>query len=179
MSATLAPKPKSLVIAYLLWACGLKGFCGLHRFYLGKPVTGTIWFLTVGVGCIGQFIDLFLIPGMVNRKNEDLQLLLPPDQGFGPLHFGHQVLEKIDRLDVRLQQNLQTFQAKVHPAGPLHQLIEGAEKNNCVLSLAQAMILTGLGPDETEAILRDGMRKGIVDVGNDPETGAVRYYFDV
>ena len=37
---------------------------GAHRFYYGKPITGTIWFFTGGVLGIGWLIDLFLIPGM-------------------------------------------------------------------------------------------------------------------
>ena len=51
----------SKVIGYLLW---LFGFTGAHRFYYGKPITGTIWFFTAGVFLIGWIIDLFLIPGM-------------------------------------------------------------------------------------------------------------------
>lgn len=48
-------------IGYLLW---LFGFTGSHRFYYGKPVTGTIWFFTLGLLGIGWLIDFFLIPGM-------------------------------------------------------------------------------------------------------------------
>ena len=51
----------SKLIGYLLW---LFGFLGAHRFYYGKPVTGTIWFFTLGLLGIGWLIDLFLIPGM-------------------------------------------------------------------------------------------------------------------
>jgi TM2 domain-containing membrane protein YozV len=51
----------SMVLGYLLWVLG---FTGAHRFYFGKPVTGTIWFFTLGLCGIGWFIDLFLIPGM-------------------------------------------------------------------------------------------------------------------
>jgi TM2 domain-containing membrane protein YozV len=51
----------SKIIGYLLW---LFGFLGAHRFYYGKPVTGTIWFFTLGLLGIGWLIDLFLIPGM-------------------------------------------------------------------------------------------------------------------
>ncbi len=36
----------SKVIGYLLW---IFGFTGAHRFYYGKPVTGTIWFFTLGL----------------------------------------------------------------------------------------------------------------------------------
>ena len=51
----------SKVIGYLLW---IFGFTGSHRFYYGRPVTGTIWFFTLGLLGIGWLIDLFLIPGM-------------------------------------------------------------------------------------------------------------------
>ena len=49
----------SSAFGYLLW---IFGFTGSHRFYFGKPVTGTIWFLTLGLLGIGWLIDLFLIP---------------------------------------------------------------------------------------------------------------------
>jgi TM2 domain-containing membrane protein YozV len=58
------PPTHSKVIGYLLW---LLGFTGAHRFYYGRPVTGTIWFFTAGLFLIGWIVDLFLIPGM-NRK---------------------------------------------------------------------------------------------------------------
>ncbi len=48
-------------IGYILWVFG---FTGSHRFYYGKPVTGTIWFFTLGLLFIGWIIDLFLIPSM-------------------------------------------------------------------------------------------------------------------
>ena len=51
----------SKTIGYILW---LFGFTGAHRFYYGKPVTGTIWFFTLGLLGIGWLIDLFLIPSM-------------------------------------------------------------------------------------------------------------------
>ncbi|MCX5899831.1 MAG: TM2 domain-containing protein [Proteobacteria bacterium] len=51
----------SKTIGYLLW---IFGFLGSHRFYYGRPVTGTIWFFTLGLLFIGWIIDLFLIPGM-------------------------------------------------------------------------------------------------------------------
>jgi TM2 domain-containing membrane protein YozV len=48
-------------IGYILW---IFGFTGSHRFYYGKPVSGTIWFFTLGLLGIGWLIDLFLIPAM-------------------------------------------------------------------------------------------------------------------
>jgi len=54
----------SVGIGYLLW---IFGFTGSHRFYYGKPMSGTIWFFTLGLLGIGWLIDLFLIPSM-NRQ---------------------------------------------------------------------------------------------------------------
>ncbi|UCG57999.1 MAG: protein kinase [Phycisphaerales bacterium] len=47
--------------ALLLSAGGLLGFCGLHRFYVGKIGTGILWFLTGGLFWIGQVIDIIMI----------------------------------------------------------------------------------------------------------------------
>ena len=55
-------------IGYLLW---IFGFTGSHRFYFGKPISGTIWFFTLGLLGIGWLIDIFLIPSM--RRNATLR----------------------------------------------------------------------------------------------------------
>lgn len=51
----------SIVWGYILW---IFGFMGAHRFYFGKPWTGTLYFFTLGLLGIGWIIDLFLIPTM-------------------------------------------------------------------------------------------------------------------
>ncbi len=51
----------SILVGYLLW---ILGFTGSHRFYYGKPISGTIWLCTGGLFLIGWVIDLFLIPIM-------------------------------------------------------------------------------------------------------------------
>lgn len=61
----------SLLIGYLLW---IFGFMGAHRFYYGRPVSGTIYFFTLGLFFIGWIIDLLLIPGMQNSANESFML---------------------------------------------------------------------------------------------------------
>ncbi len=63
---------RSVGLAYGLWALCLVGVAGIHRFYAGKYITGTIWLFTWGLVGIGLFIDLFLIPGMIEQKNREL-----------------------------------------------------------------------------------------------------------
>jgi len=54
----------SMAVGYILW---IFGFIGAHRFYFGRPVSGTIYFFTLGLFFIGWIVDLFLIPDM-DRK---------------------------------------------------------------------------------------------------------------
>jgi len=51
----------SMAVGYILW---IFGFIGCHRFYFGRPVSGTIYFFTLGLFFIGWIVDLFLIPAM-------------------------------------------------------------------------------------------------------------------
>ncbi|GAB1409188.1 TM2 domain-containing protein [Desulfovibrionales bacterium] len=51
----------SVFLGYVLW---LLGFTGAHRFYYGRPISGTIYFLTLGLLFVGWIVDLFLIPSM-------------------------------------------------------------------------------------------------------------------
>jgi TM2 domain-containing membrane protein YozV len=53
-------------IGYILW---LFGFTGSHRFYFGKPISGTVYFFTLGLLGIGWLIDLFLIPSLDRQAN--------------------------------------------------------------------------------------------------------------
>ncbi|MEM9137202.1 MAG: TM2 domain-containing protein [Cyanobacteria bacterium P01_F01_bin.42] len=66
--------------AYILWCSSFFGICGIHRFYLGKPVSGLFYLFTFGFFGLGQLLDLLLIPKIVNEKNRHEQLLPPPQQ---------------------------------------------------------------------------------------------------
>jgi TM2 domain-containing membrane protein YozV len=67
------PSSHSILMGYVLW---IFGFTGAHRFYYGRPVTGTIWFCTLGLLGIGWLIDLFLIPSM--DRSADLRYRAGP-----------------------------------------------------------------------------------------------------
>jgi TM2 domain-containing membrane protein YozV len=63
----------NLVVGYIIW---IFGFLGAHRFYFGKPISGTIYFFTLGIFFIGWIVDLFLIPGM--EREADIRFTLGP-----------------------------------------------------------------------------------------------------
>ncbi len=58
----------SMIVGYLVWVFG---FIGAHRFYYGKPISGTLYFFTLGICFIGWIVDLFLIPSM--EREADLR----------------------------------------------------------------------------------------------------------
>ena len=60
-------------VGYILW---FFGFTGSHRFYFGKPISGTIYFFTFGLLGIGWLIDLFLIPSL--DRQADLRFRAGP-----------------------------------------------------------------------------------------------------
>jgi TM2 domain-containing membrane protein YozV len=56
----------SKTIGYLLW---IFGFTGAHRFYYGKPVTGAIWFFTLGLLGVGWLYDFCTLNRQVDECN--------------------------------------------------------------------------------------------------------------
>lgn len=66
----------SLPFGYVIW---FFGFTGAHRFYYGKPLTGTLWFFTLGLLGIGWIVDFFLIPSM----DREAELRFTP----GPINY--------------------------------------------------------------------------------------------
>jgi TM2 domain-containing membrane protein YozV len=52
------------------------GFTGSHRFYYGKPVSGTIWFFTAGLLLIGWILiyDFWTLNSQISELNVSKQV---------------------------------------------------------------------------------------------------------
>jgi hypothetical protein len=80
---------RNLGLSYALAVIGLFGLAGIHRFYLGKPVTGLIWLLTGGLFGIGTIYDLITMQTQVDTANRNALCAghtagaLPAAQGHG------------------------------------------------------------------------------------------------
>ena len=145
-------------VAYILWAFGFMGFCGIHRFYSGKITSGLVYFFTLGFFGVGQVVDLFLIPGMTKERN--LRLL-----------YEATVEARNNSPQVTLVEPQNT--------DPMLVLLKAAATHNNVLSIGQAMLATELPIEEVEHLLNKALKQGLAHIDNDEHTGAVRYYFDV
>src|SRR5688572_9480395 len=66
---------KSSGTAYLLAILAfISPAAGVHRFYLGRPLSGLLYLMTWGFLGLGTLIDLFLILRMVEEANARLYL---------------------------------------------------------------------------------------------------------
>jgi TM2 domain-containing membrane protein YozV len=140
--------------AYILWCLQFFGLGGIQRFYTGHFCMGLFYLLTGGGFLVGQIIDLFLIPRMVERRNR----YLAGSAGYNP-------------------QLLVTPPAK--PRSPMQRLILAAKDHGGELSIAQAVLYTEMEPEEIQQVLLDAQRSGVAEIFNDPQTGAIRYRFDL
>lgn len=155
------PRQDRLIASYILCAAGLLGIGGLHRLYNGKILTGLLWFCTGGLLYIGQFVDLLLIPGMVDEYEQNLRL----KAGLSPLG---------------LPVNQPVVNSQVYRPNPnqlMIQLLEAAENKGGTLTVTQGVKATGASFVEVEKVLKKMLKSGYVQIGNDPVTGAVTYHF--
>lgn len=73
IEARIGNEGPSIVVAYLFWF--FLGLFSAHRFYLGRPGSAILQIVTyfILVGFIWLIVDLFLIPGMVRSKQNDIR----------------------------------------------------------------------------------------------------------
>jgi TM2 domain-containing membrane protein YozV len=154
------PDRASSGTAFLLWlACAL-GLCGIHRFYLGKPVTGILYLLTFGIFGVGQLVDLFLLRGMVRETNgralaeAPRRRLLPPARP----RVAAAAVTPMDATALR------------------SELLRAASRHGGELTLAQAVAATGRPEREVEQALDRLAVESAVELEID--SGTVVYRFE-
>lgn len=145
-------------MAFGLWMACIFGLCGIHRFYLGRPVTGLIWLFTFGLLGVGQLVDLIRLREMV----EDQNLIATG----------------------REQRGLAEARALALPAAtrPSEEelrvkLLEAAAARGGAISVTQGVLATGRSFEEVEAALDAMAHKGYAEIDNHPDSGIVIYRF--
>lgn len=155
-------------VSYLLWLGCFMFFCGLHRFYNRRYLSGFIWLFTGGILGIGQLIDLLLIPSMVEDHNLKRRALLNGYPSNGPVIELHQ--------QINLNGN-EIQQTKFNDNEIQMRLLQEASKRGGKLSVTQGAMATGLSFEEVEKKLTEMLKSGHINIDNDPKTGIVIYDF--
>jgi hypothetical protein len=149
--------------AFLLWLACVFGFCGIHRFYLGRPVTGFLYLITFGFFGIGQLVDLFRLPTLVRQENLKLQA----GQRRSLLAAG-ELAPRRSGGDTPIPETPEAFRKA---------LLKAAAAAGGALTVAQGVLATGRDFAEVESMLDDMAARGYVGIDNDPDTGSVIYAF--
>lgn len=133
---------------YLLLGLSVFGVAGIHRFYLGRPVSGLLWFLTFGLFGVGSFVDLFLLPSMVREENlrlgvADLQTRL--------------LASGSSELPAALVAAPPSF---VPNQTPEQSILHAAKASDGCLTVAGASLVTGLPLRKAEKMLERLVKNG-------------------
>ncbi len=165
---------KSSGTAFLLWCASFFGFCGMHRFYLGKPWTGALYFFTFGLAGIGQIIDLFRIPGMVEHENIKWQLR----QG-ATVNLNIQGFSDILDAQRRSADTLspQAHQEAIDPKTDVETtILKLARQYKGRLTPVELAVNSSLSLEEAENALEEIVRKGYANM-TVADTGNIIYEF--
>ena len=147
--------------AYILWLACLLQLNGLHRLYNGKVGTGLLWFCTFGLFGVGQLVDLFLIPNMVEDYNAKLRAKL------GVSAYGVPLTQPVVATTIVKHSHEQL----------MVKLVKAAAARDGKLSVTQGVMDTGASFSQVEAVLKEMVKSGYVTVDNHPLTGVVVYEF--
>ena len=154
-SAIELEEPRSTGTSFLLWLACAAGLCGIHRFYLGRPLSGLLYLFTFGLLGVGQVVDLFLLRGLVREANGGRRLVVSPPP----------------------RRLLAAPAARTSASAGRAALLAAAARFHGRLTLAQAVAATGLPEQQAEKLLDALVLDGQADIDNDPDTGAVQYTF--
>ena len=147
--------------SYLLWFACFFQLYGLHRIHNGKIRTGILPLCTFGLFGVGQFVDLFMLPNMVDDYNIKLKARMGIS-GAGVSLWQPAIANTI------IKPTCEQLMVK---------LLKAAEARGGKLSVTQAVMDTEISFAEVEAILKEMLKKGYVGVDNHPDTGVVIYHF--
>ena len=175
---------KSLLLSYVLWLFG--GLLGLHKFYLGRPFVGLLYFFTGGLFMIGWIIDFFTLPRQVHIAN-----LLWQNETES---LSSNVQREVETLKRALHGLLdsgttrggdtawrdavkQLIKPRLTDDDIMLALLKAARQHAGRLSVTDGVIATGASFSEVERILKAMENTGYVYMDNDTATGVVVYVF--
>jgi TM2 domain-containing membrane protein YozV len=174
---------QSLLLTYVLWLFG--GLFGLHKFYLGRPFIGLLYFFTGGLFLVGWIVDFFTLPRQVRIAN-----LLQQHASAG---VSAELRREWQTLKRQLRQLLGDSAAtpgslardalrrlltpRYTDDEVMLALLRAAQQHGGRLSVTAGVIDTGVPFADVERLLKAMVDSGYVYMDNDPATGVVVYVF--
>jgi hypothetical protein len=138
-------------MAYLFWLPSLFGVAGLHRFYLGKPLTGLLYLFTGGLLGIGTIYDGLTMPQQVRaaRLARRLDSILDDQNIRGERYVGG------DRPGTR---------PEARPRSLEQEILHLAAERHGVVSPSRVAIRAEVGPEKARDQLDRLVSQGFAEV---------------
>ncbi|MEM7402841.1 MAG: TM2 domain-containing protein [Myxococcota bacterium] len=147
---------KNLTISYVLCAVGMfTPLAGLHRFYLGRPVSGMLYTMTWGFFGIGTFLDMLQMPLLVQETN---------------------ALSSARNVDMLMDSWLDSQEYTTEPNSIDNRILHLANSNQGTVTVQMVSLETGLSLQQSQQELDRLLKEGFctVDVSDD---GCMLYTF--
>ncbi len=158
---------KSKGLAYILWLLCAFSICGAQRFYCKRYISGSIYLLTFGVFGIGQIIDLFTIPNMVDEENLKYQAL-----------YGYQNLNLSGnpQVTIKIDPRRSAFKtANNKKVSDTITILQAAKQNGGMVSLSDCVLATGKETAQVKQTLDTMCKDHLLEITNRPDSGAIVY----
>ena len=127
---------RSKGLAYILWLLCAFSLFGAQRFYCKRYMSGFIYLFTFGFFGIGQFIDLLLIPNMVDEENLKYQAL-----------YGYQNLDINGNPQVTINVDAQKSHAykatNNRKVSDTIKILQAAKSSGGMINLSDCVLATG------------------------------------
>jgi len=172
---------RSKALAYLFWCFCFFQVYGIHRIYAGRYFSGIVYLLTLGCLFIGQFIDLFYIPYMIdeeNLKNKALYGYRPNQASFSqtPQSFVINLpQESPPEAQPSPEAQPESKSQKPLEEKDLDRAILKTCKDNQGATIAELFLEIDEEHERLQERVEDLMHKGLLTVDNRPDDGAVIY----
>lgn len=169
---------KELWLSYLLAVACLLGPAGIHRFYLGRPVSGLLYLFTWGLFGIGTLVDLFTLPDMVAAENAKL---LGPGQQDVHLHLHGNKSSQSASINAQLEEMraaaaLPPKSTETDTSSSEHKILQLAKKSGGSVTIAMVSLDTKLSMADAKQELERLRDEGFCQI-DVTEEGAELYLF--
>ncbi|AFZ44882.1 hypothetical protein PCC7418_2744 [Halothece sp. PCC 7418] len=174
MSGKIVPQ-RSYPTAYALWCFCFLSVCGIHRLYARRYFSGFFYLITLGFFGIGQFLDLFLIPGMIDEENLKIKALYgyqPNEASF--YQTPESIVVNLPKSNAP-QANLESKEKKPLTDKDVDRAILRTCKETQGATLAEIFLEVDEEYEKIESRVQYLMQKNLLTIDNRADDGAVIY----
>ncbi|MDR9404928.1 MAG: NINE protein, partial [Halothece sp. Uz-M2-17] len=166
---------RNKVTAYALWCFYFMGVAGIHRLYARRYFSGVFYLMTFGFFMIGQFIDLLLIPGMIDEENLKIKALYgyqPNEASF--YQTPESIIVNLPKSEAP-QANLESNNKKPQTDKDIDRAILRTCKDTEGATLAEIFLEVDEEYEKIESRVQYLMQKNLLTIDNRVDDGAVIY----